>query len=195
MLSLLLIKVIKISTESCFGVCLRDVIASELVNELEISLLRMPTFSPFGRESFADEALRLFSSRLVSSQAVASRPVPRQRYFIRHDTPPRASPYLAEFSRRIQRSLLSRGRFHCRLTTPRRFAQLVSNDAAERRGPLECTYILNLTYAPAPRKPSQAHCVPLPLPFHSHPSPPLLLHPSLLLSLRPLPLFASDVCL
>ena len=34
-----------------------------------------------------------------------------------------------------------------RLTPRQRFAQLVSNDAAKRQGPLECTYILNLTYA------------------------------------------------
>lgn len=68
------------------------------------------------------------------------------RHFMRRDT---AASYLTKFSRRIQRSLLSRGRFPTTRLTPRqRFAQLVSNDAAKRRGPLECTYILpNLTYA------------------------------------------------
>jgi len=61
--------------------------------------------------------------------------------------------FLAVFSDRYCHAVVSN---KCAVRAPRqRFAQLVSNDAAKRwRGPLECTYILNLRYTRLPCIPS-----------------------------------------
>lgn len=71
--------------------------------------------------------------------------VSRQRYFIQHDIPRVLSHQI--FSPYSEIVTVTRSFPTTRLTPRQHFAQLVSNDAAKRRGPLECTYILNLTYA------------------------------------------------
>lgn len=71
--------------------------------------------------------------------------VSRQRYFIQRDIPRVLSHQI--FSPYSEIVTVTRSFPTTRLTPRQRFAQLVSNDAAKRWGPLECTYILNLTYA------------------------------------------------